>query len=360
MPSKSSSRNNSSKASPKASPSPTPDPTPLSSTSNTSAAQSKVDSASSLTARRMSNSTSTTPPLSLNIPDKQVPLKSNLSLRDAQAPSLNATASPLPSDSSNGNTPPPLTTSGAQRVGRSGTVKKSGGKRSSSKQPPTAGRRDSEGGYEAGPERHGQSNDFVDPEDSDDTSAKKTGSGGGGKGSEPTTNEEKSTDSKGLKVTDYVEEPPKQNLTPAEKHYAIKNSLPANFPDPESMARSMLRNRNPSTSSHQHPSRLPYGRSPKSHGGKSTRSPSMSSMRSVDATNHPFPTPGLKQSNQEFIFDDFKSVEERRLDEDERKEKHWKRWGPYLSERQWVSRNSFTSSVPTRKLTRVILTGYCS
>lgn len=31
----------------------------------------------------------------------------------------------------------------------------------------------------------------------------------------------------------------------------------------------------------------------------------------------------------------YTSVEEHRLDEAERYEKHWKRWGPYLSERQW-------------------------
>ena len=28
-------------------------------------------------------------------------------------------------------------------------------------------------------------------------------------------------------------------------------------------------------------------------------------------------------------------AEARRLDEDSRREKNWKRWGPYLSERQW-------------------------
>lgn len=34
---------------------------------------------------------------------------------------------------------------------------------------------------------------------------------------------------------------------------------------------------------------------------------------------------------------DYESVERYRLLQDERKERHWKRWGPYLSERQWVS-----------------------
>lgn len=33
----------------------------------------------------------------------------------------------------------------------------------------------------------------------------------------------------------------------------------------------------------------------------------------------------------------WQTAEERRLDEDARKEKYWRRWGCYLSERQWVS-----------------------
>lgn len=33
----------------------------------------------------------------------------------------------------------------------------------------------------------------------------------------------------------------------------------------------------------------------------------------------------------------YTSVEEFRLDQAEHYEKHWRRWGPYLSERQWVS-----------------------
>lgn len=34
---------------------------------------------------------------------------------------------------------------------------------------------------------------------------------------------------------------------------------------------------------------------------------------------------------------DYEGVEKYRLEQDEAREKHWKRWGPYLSERQWVS-----------------------
>lgn len=33
---------------------------------------------------------------------------------------------------------------------------------------------------------------------------------------------------------------------------------------------------------------------------------------------------------------DFKGVEKYRLQQDEKRDRHWKRWGPYLSDRQWV------------------------
>jgi hypothetical protein len=34
---------------------------------------------------------------------------------------------------------------------------------------------------------------------------------------------------------------------------------------------------------------------------------------------------------------EYTSVERHRLEQDQRKERHWKRWGPYLSERQWAT-----------------------
>jgi hypothetical protein len=37
------------------------------------------------------------------------------------------------------------------------------------------------------------------------------------------------------------------------------------------------------------------------------------------------------------LGDEYKSVERHRLMQDERHERHWKKWGPYVSERQWVS-----------------------
>ena len=33
---------------------------------------------------------------------------------------------------------------------------------------------------------------------------------------------------------------------------------------------------------------------------------------------------------------DYKTVEQYRLDQDGKRERHWKRWGPYVSDRQWV------------------------
>lgn len=53
---------------------------------------------------------------------------------------------------------------------------------------------------------------------------------------------------------------------------------------------------------------------------------------------------------------DYDGVERYRLDQANKKEKHWKRWGPYLSDRQWVrpyvsSRGCFLNS---------IYLGYCA
>lgn len=37
---------------------------------------------------------------------------------------------------------------------------------------------------------------------------------------------------------------------------------------------------------------------------------------------------------------DYKGAEKYRLQQDEARDKHWKRWGPYLSDRQWVGTTS--------------------
>ena len=36
------------------------------------------------------------------------------------------------------------------------------------------------------------------------------------------------------------------------------------------------------------------------------------------------------------LGDEYKGAEKYRLREDDERRKHWKRWGPYLSDRQWV------------------------
>ena len=36
------------------------------------------------------------------------------------------------------------------------------------------------------------------------------------------------------------------------------------------------------------------------------------------------------------LGEEYKGAERYRLLQDEKKERHWKRWGPYLSDRQWV------------------------
>jgi len=37
------------------------------------------------------------------------------------------------------------------------------------------------------------------------------------------------------------------------------------------------------------------------------------------------------------------TAEEKRLEEDKKKQKYWRRWGPYMAERQWVSIRSIES-----------------
>ena len=77
------------------------------------------------------------------------------------------------------------------------------------------------------------------------------------------------------------------------------------------------------------------GRQPvRNHHHRSDTTDSIASSRREKENMKPFPTPGAKE--QRNPFEEEKSFEESRLDQSEAKEKHWKRWGPYLSERQWV------------------------
>jgi hypothetical protein len=60
---------------------------------------------------------------------------------------------------------------------------------------------------------------------------------------------------------------------------------------------------------------------------------------SDDDVGHGATTPPLKTFRQrlaEKLGDKYKGVENFRLVQDNSRERHWKRWGPYLSDRQWV------------------------
>ncbi|KAL7411878.1 Six-hairpin glycosidase-like protein [Mrakia frigida] len=56
-----------------------------------------------------------------------------------------------------------------------------------------------------------------------------------------------------------------------------------------------------------------------------------------DDSAGPAPEKTLRERLMQSMGPKYRSVEEYRLDEDDKKNAHWKRWGPYLSERQWAT-----------------------
>ena len=77
----------------------------------------------------------------------------------------------------------------------------------------------------------------------------------------------------------------------------------------------------------------------------------------VSHTQHPKPGPSTPVANDSTVppkkYRDkvaaelgakYESVERHRLLQDERKDRHWKKWGPYLAERQWVGLNQLFCS----------------
>ena len=54
-----------------------------------------------------------------------------------------------------------------------------------------------------------------------------------------------------------------------------------------------------------------------------------------DATTPPLQP--FKERLAQKLGKDYKGAEKYRLEQDNNREKHWKRWGPYVSDRQWVS-----------------------
>lgn len=57
--------------------------------------------------------------------------------------------------------------------------------------------------------------------------------------------------------------------------------------------------------------------------------PSPKNVEEYDARSH-------RERLAEKLGEEYKGAERYRLSQDEKKERHWKRWGPYLSDRQWV------------------------
>lgn len=49
------------------------------------------------------------------------------------------------------------------------------------------------------------------------------------------------------------------------------------------------------------------------------------------------PTKSFRERLVEQLGPDYHGAERHRLVQDDEKEMHWKRWGPYVSDRQWVS-----------------------
>ena len=80
----------------------------------------------------------------------------------------------------------------------------------------------------------------------------------------------------------------------------------------------------------------------------------------ADATTPPVRP--YRERLAEKLKNDYKGTEKYRLEQDDKREKHWKRWGPYLSDRQWVSltvdrshRASFNSFPPRPLSERITL-----
>lgn len=304
----------------------------------------------SLTEKRLGDPDQTDPPLKIDLPLPIAPIaigrefvKAEKSFMRPNSSKMSATESDL-ADSVNAS----LLSSGSRSRGPTvlAGVRKEV-KRSSSRQPM---RRDSETGYEGGEERHGQANDFVDEDDGNSDDAA------------PSSRSRPQISIPSGRLPSHQSSSNSPSLTSATTN--------AKLPD----LSSTHRNRNPSSSSHQHPGPLPShhhssaSRNQYPNGFRSQQprrqqqqASSITSTRSAEATQHPFPTPGMKLG-PDGLFDDWQSVEEKRLDEDARKEKHWKRWGPYCSERQWVSLllSPYSSVTCVGSTDTYALSGHCS
>lgn len=61
------------------------------------------------------------------------------------------------------------------------------------------------------------------------------------------------------------------------------------------------------------------------------------------------------------VFDnhEYLTEEEKRLKEDRNRTKYWKKWGPYVAERQWATGKSSPHAPPTLELNAARLCQYC-
>ena len=64
--------------------------------------------------------------------------------------------------------------------------------------------------------------------------------------------------------------------------------------------------------------------------------PELDAIPQVDKTDSEAGFQTYREKLLDTLGSDYEGVERYRLEQDEAKERHWKRWGPYLSERQWV------------------------
>src|ERR1700722_14774713 len=71
--------------------------------------------------------------------------------------------------------------------------------------------------------------------------------------------------------------------------------------------------------------------------------PPKANRSSPDSSDASRPGP-FREELQENLGDKYRGAEKYRLEEDQNGEKQWKKWGPYVSDRQWV-RSSFVSVV---------------
>lgn len=69
-----------------------------------------------------------------------------------------------------------------------------------------------------------------------------------------------------------------------------------------------------------------------------TKKPSLTSPPEVAQDVHDDEYKTYRERLLEKLGAEYEGVERYRLLQDGKKERHWKRWGPYLSERQWVRR----------------------